>query len=460
VILSASAPTDQLETYRSDVIEPLILSLEPVGPGGPPTATPTPLPPPSTPTFSANQLTATQAAWNALLTATPSVAPSSTPKPLPTDTPTPLPTFTATPNFSASATLQLLAGAATATALAAEPLPVTLTVPEGWSSPERIDANIVYLTDGTARVFIYVGDAAFFESSWGIPAGETDLLKAAQTLAARVGGEIASLEGQAAIPIMLRPADTMQGVVYLTKLADGSWLLVSAVAPKDQLDTYRTTVFEPLLLSLEVPGRQPPATSTPTPESTPVVLKPYANQDMGLTFRVPDGWSEYTGEELTDPALGVSGVMFFSNPDDASDPTATPTKPALAFMRVMAAKYQPYQGISSPSDFLVQALNVEAGQIQPFGTANYPAARVTFEEAANKGAVYGLELGQDDWLVVALVVPPEENIMLWDETVMMPVVRSIQVIETAAPVAPTLTPLPSYTPLPTYTPNPTYTPAP
>jgi hypothetical protein len=258
---------------------------------------------------------------------------------------------------------------------------------------------------------------------------------------------------------MLRPVDTMQGMVYLTQLADGNWLLVSTVAPKDQLDSYRTTVFEPLLQSLQVPGRVPPATATPTPESTPVVLTSYTNQDLGLTFHVPDGWNEYTGGELTDPALGVFAVMFFSNPDDASDPEATPSKPALAFLRVMASKYQPYQGMSSPSDFLVQALDVEAQQIQPFSTASYPAARVIIEEAENKGAVYGLELGQDDWLIVALVVPPEENIMLWDETVMMPVVRSIQVIEAVAtPVPPTLTPLPTYTPRPTYTPNPTYTP--
>jgi hypothetical protein len=336
---------------------------------------------------------------------------------------------------------------------------VILTVPEGWTSPRRIDANTVYLTDGTARVFIYVGDAAFFQSRWGIPAGETDLLKAAQALAARVGGEIASFEGQAAIPIMLRPVDTLQGMVYLARLADGNWLLVSTVAPKDQLDTYQTTVFEPLLLSLHVPGGQPPATPTPTPQPTPVVLTPYISPDMGLTFHVPGGWSAYTGEDLTDPALGVFGVMFFSSPDDASDPTGTPTRPAMVFMRVMAANYQPFEGLESPSDLLVEVLGVGAGETRPYDAASYPAARATIEEAANKGAVYGLALGQDDWLIVALVVPPEENLLLWDETVMMPIVRSIQVIVTATPVPPTSTPPPTYTALPTYTPNPTYTPA-
>ncbi|MBI5957379.1 MAG: hypothetical protein HY866_01500, partial [Chloroflexi bacterium] len=121
-----------------------------------------------------------------------------------------------------------------------------------------VNANALYLTDAAAEVFIYRGDAAFFEARWGIPAGETDHVMAAEALAAHLGGEITSFEGQAAIPVLLPLREGRQGIVYLAQVGEGEWLILSASASTDQFEAYVTNVFEPLLLSLEI---------VPTPES-------------------------------------------------------------------------------------------------------------------------------------------------------------------------------------------------
>jgi hypothetical protein len=43
------------------------------------------------------------------------------------------------------------------------------------------------------------------------------------------------------------------------------------------------------------------------------------------------------------------------------------------------------------------------------------------------GVIYALRLGDTDWLIVALVAPKGANVPLLDETILMPVIRSVQV---------------------------------
>ncbi len=95
------------------------------------------------------------------------------------------------------------------------------------------------MTDGTARVFIYQGDAAYFETAWGIPAGVEDLDEALDALAEARGFEPAPLlderlEGRAGVVVRDQPP--VRGALYLLRGENG-WLLVSASAPEDDFET-------------------------------------------------------------------------------------------------------------------------------------------------------------------------------------------------------------------------------
>jgi hypothetical protein len=110
----------------------------------------------------------------------------------PTATFTPTSTPTATPNWGATATVYVDSLTATASALATPvgryedaASGIAFDVPDGWQQPRPVNANILYLTDGTAQIFIYRGDAAYFDTDWGIPADETDLTVTADALRER-----------------------------------------------------------------------------------------------------------------------------------------------------------------------------------------------------------------------------------------------------------------------------------
>ncbi len=129
-------------------------------------------------------------------------------------------------------------------AVPVEAQPTATPLPEIWRMPVRVDAHTLRLTDGTAEVYIYQGDSAYFARAWGIPVNETDLLSAAQALARLMSGSLQAFEGKAAIPILLAPKAGRQGVLYLASL-DGEWLLLSGNAPEAELSAYQANVFEP-----------------------------------------------------------------------------------------------------------------------------------------------------------------------------------------------------------------------
>ena len=56
-------------------------------------------------------------------------------------------------------------------------------------------------------------------------------------------------------------------------------------------------------------------------------------------------------------------------------------------------------------------------------------------EGSSSGIVYGLWLGSNDWLVVGLAVPNDQNALLLDETVVLPILHSLDVTGPMSPVS-------------------------
>ncbi len=354
-----------------------------------------------------------------------------------TETLAPTPTI----GFEASATALVAAVTATAEAIAAQPIGLVFDVPPGWSAPVQTDLNTLQLSDGTALIFIYRGDAAFFER-WGIPADETDLVAAAEALAGRTGGTIQPYEGKAAIPVLLPGVrEGKRGVLYLARLADGDWLLLSGSAPVDALATYQAEVFEPLLLSLEIAGPEPitPPMRTPQPTRTPIVIPPTptatstplalvstTSAALGLTFDVPQGWTEAMPPDLNPSDAAIAGAIFYADADDAVSPPDVAEHPALLVLRVMPGDYALDLAGTMPADVLAGLFAVPERYIQSFAAA-YPAARTVVARPEGAAVVYALALGADDWAVVAAVAPPGYNALELDQLALVPLVRSLAV---------------------------------
>ena len=358
-----------------------------------------------------------------------------------TETPVPTPTI----DFEATATALVSAVTATAEAIAAQPLGLVFDVPPGWSAPVQTDLNTLQLSDGAALIFIYRGDAAFFEA-WGIPAGETDLVAAAEALARRTGGTIQPYEGKAAIPVLLPGVrEGKRGVLYLAKLADSDWLLLSGSAPADDLATYQAEVFEPLLLSLEVAGLEPtpaaPPMRTPQPARTPIVIPPTLtptptpltlvstrNAALGLVFDAPEGWTETLPPDLNPSDVPVAGAIFYADADDAANLPGRIGHPALLVLRVTPGGYALDLAGTTAADLLSGLFMVPEQYVQSFAAA-YPAARTVVARPEGAAVVYALALGADDWAVVSVVAPPGYNALELDQQVLVPLVRSLAVSE-------------------------------
>ncbi|MGQ9851513.1 MAG: hypothetical protein ACUVSU_15840, partial [Aggregatilineaceae bacterium] len=355
---------------------------------------------------------------------------------------TPTSSPTATPDLYATATAIVAGATATAQGLAAPPLGLDFPVPEGWRAPVQVDTYTVRLTDGTAELFIYRGDAAYFAEAWGIPADETDLVAAAQALALRVNGAMQPFEGKAAIPIRLPPSAGRQGVLYLAPL-EGEWLLLSGNAPVEALPAYESDVFEPLLLALEVipPGvtltPTPRPMRTPQPTRTPIVIPPtptpaapalvnYSSTALGLSFLVPDGWTETAPEDLNPADVDVTGAVFFASAEDAAAPAATPSQPLLMVLRVRPGAETLDAPENEPAAVLTDLFNVPAANITPVEMA-YPAARGLIVEADSTAILYALALGKDDWVVVGAVVPLAYDFQSLDDLVLCPLLDSLTV---------------------------------
>jgi len=349
----------------------------------------------------------------------------------------------ATPDLRATATAIVLGATATAEALAEQPLGLVFPLPEGWRAPVRLDAYTLRLTDGTAEIFIYRGDPAYFAEAWGIPADETDLVAAAQALARQVNGKLQPFEGKAAIPILLAPSAGRQGVLYLAPL-DGEWLLLSGNAPEAKLPAYQADVFEPLLLALEVmpPGVTPTPTPrpmrTPQPTRTPIVIPPtptpsgpalvtYRNTELGLEFLAPEGWTETAPDDLHLADANVSGVLFFASAEDAARPADTPSQPLLMVLRAQPGAETLDVPGNTPAGLLSGLFNVPAANITPV-QMDVPAARGLIVQADSTAILYALALGPDDWVVIGAVVPLAYDFQSVDDELLCPLLDSLTVL--------------------------------
>ena len=355
VIVSGSAPLDEFETYRADAFEPAALSVE-IAPTQP---TPT-----LTPTLRPAQMTATQIIEGATataifrLSATPTPTATAAPTRAPTVTRTPSPTYTPTTDFGATATAIIVEATASAEALQAQPSGAAFDVPEGWNAPVHLSGNALYLTDGSARIFVYSGDAAYFAARWGIPEETTQMPGAVDALAARIGGTLGASPLSNAIPVMLPAAHGKQGVVYL--VIGRPWLIVSASAPEDEFEAFQMEVVEPLIQSFkDVTPVEPPTpvepTATPQPTAAPVTFEPYSNETIGLAFDVPVGWAEYVDDSLNEP--GGQAVFFFSSPDQVGNLAGDLKAPVIFLLRV-EPKLMGIGSVDSPEEMLKAAFGL------------------------------------------------------------------------------------------------------
>jgi hypothetical protein len=466
VLISGSAPLDEFETYRADVFEPAALSVQVSAPQ--PTLTPTLNPPQMTATQIIRGATATAIVR---LSATPTATASATPTRAPTATRTPSPTYTPTPEFVATATARVTEATATAAALQAEPSALKVAAPEGWNAPVRLSGNVLYLTDGSARIFVYSGDAAYFADRWSIPEDATTMSDALDALAARVGGTVSVSPLSNAVPVMLPAAHGEQGIVYLVMCQP--WVIVSVSAPQVGFETFHLNVLLPLIQSFKsaAPTATPtpiPPTATPEPTAAPLTFEPYANETIGVAFDLPGGWAEYTDDAFDSP--GGRAVFFFSNPDQVGNLADIPDAPVLFVLRANS-DFVSGPSIQSPEELLAEALGLRGDQIKPFDLDAFPAARAVImgDSGGSSGVIYGLRLGSDDWLVVGLAAPYDQNVLLLDETVILPVLHSLEITGAMIPVStepvagPTMIAIPSLTPVPVETesgPDATSTPKP
>ena len=163
----------------------------------------------------------------------------------------------ATPDLDATATAIVSQVTATAAALAEAEFPLAFEVPEGWADPARRDANTVFLTDGTAQVFVYAGERDELRGLWQIPDDVTSRDEAADRIAQRLGGLVARHDNDN-VSLILIAGDETRGAVYLITLPDGDLAVVSANVPADEFEDYRAEIFEPLVASLAARRTMPP----------------------------------------------------------------------------------------------------------------------------------------------------------------------------------------------------------
>ncbi len=91
---------------------------------------------------------------------------------------------------------------------------------------------------------------------------------------------------------------------------------------------------------------------------------------------------------------------------------------------------------------------MDRDQVKPFSLEAFPAARAVISETESEsgGVVYALRLDEDNWLIVGLVAPRDQNVLLLDETIILPLLHSIEVTGDMSPVPaepvyePTMTP--------------------
>jgi hypothetical protein len=189
-----------------------------------------------------------------------------------------------------------------------------------------------------------------------------------------------------------------------------------------------------------VPMRTPRPTRTPivvfTPTATPATEEPLVTlvqaeiPELEIVLDVPDGWTQVYDEESSDPEQGVGVVLFYSDPADVASLEDTPAAPALALLRLRLGEVLIF---ASPADVIAAFMSADREEIEPVFDLAVPAARWADLETedGNLGVVYVLQLGDNDWLVIVLAVPPGGDLLALEEIIVIPAAQSVETIETA-----------------------------
>ena len=165
---------------------------------------------------------------------------------------------------------------------------VTITLPDDWQDG-GVGPNLHYYTDGTARLYVYGGDRAYFAYQWGIPEDVTDLDEATDALADYALGDVIESDLDNVGQVAVEAAGDYEGLLYLIPQED-TWMILSGSAPTDEFETYRADVFDPAVLSVQAGEPEPlPVTPTLPPPAmletaaTEVIATPTAANPMMLT---------------------------------------------------------------------------------------------------------------------------------------------------------------------------------
>ncbi|MBN2306133.1 MAG: hypothetical protein JXQ72_16740, partial [Anaerolineae bacterium] len=168
------------------------------------------------------------------------------------------------------------------------------------------------------------------------------------------------------------------------------------------------------------------------PPPTPVSWQGILVGSIGLRFDMPQGWTRMMSDELTDVDQGFAAILLYSNPADADTPDDDPTAPAIAMIR-MTGEMAMMLG-DSPESLLSTFGEIAEDDITAYNAARYPAARAVLPAGTlstdTESVMYVLNLGEADWLLVISIVPTGsgDNILLLDETVLQPLIRSIEAL--------------------------------
>ncbi len=435
----------------------------------------------ATPTqaYSGFSLTATQLANDLTQTANYYQSPTTRP-PSPTYTPTPSPTPTMTPNWNATATAYVAQATQTAEILstpvthyADSASGLTFDVPEGWQAPQMISAHAIYLTDGIAKIFVYSGNAAYFESY--IPTDITDLNAAAEAVSQQMNAPIVPSNVEGAARIVPAAKDGRQGEIYLFA-PDGGWLLISLNAPTADYDTYRKMCLRRSWTRLCCRAKRtlPPPTATLTLRSNsdttaPVVLKPYTGSKVDIAFVVPAGWIEWVSEDMSMAEAGVWGAAFSEKEEDVNI-VGSQSGLILSVIRYDTTLNPDLDMAYETPDALLEEMVTETNNqevISPvtfLSDSPYPAAGVILEYPDFSAVFYAVKLDQNNWALVTLSGPPHSDLLPLDEPMMHAIIRSIRWRDfsdqlSATPPEPTAAPTAAATatlPLPTVTLTPTH----
>jgi serine/threonine-protein kinase len=265
-----------------------------------------------------------------------------------------------------------------------------------------------------------------------------------------VSAEIVRISGNLNIPVVVLPTATFTPSLTPTETP----------APTDT----PTPTFTPT--ETPAPSDTPTATRTPAPTDTltptasavdpalfvPEALQPRSLDAVGITLDYPANW----------PDPWFFGLTYFLAPVDSSHPLAG-SYPTITLVRGSPGQVSG-AGTTTDISSLVNAVEHPfgsdfSGMSVPAGDFAFPARLMDIRDGGMHLWTWLVEIAADDWLHIIALAPIGEFDLAFGESVLLPMVRSIQVDGRPLLSPPTPTPVPTDALTPTATPA-AQTPAP